>query len=153
MSAKHPLFFFFFWNSPFPVNYMMKYLDLPVSFSHGVFSSTLKTENRNSFIKYWYSFILSKLENIASYNSILCGLTNEWFKSDLSNRKQYISIRDCRQITFVTLNRFCPLNKTSPLTHPFSQRTIIKMDIIPTKIKCKILAPFILTKFYYKTAS
>ena len=53
-------------------------------------------------------------------------------------------LRECRQITFVTLNGFCPLNPPTPLFLTDN----IKMDRIPTKIKCKIHAPFILTKFY-----
>ena len=55
-------------------------------------------------------------------------------------------LKDCRQITFVTLNGFCPLSK-SPST-PLLLTDNIKMDRIPTKIKCKTHAPFTLTKFY-----
>ena len=58
-----------------------------------------------------------------------------------------IGIRDCRQITFVMLNGFCSLSKKK--THPLVlNRQYQKMDRIPAKIKCKIHAPFVLTKFY-----
>ena len=58
---------------------------------------------------------------------------------------------NCRQITFVTLNGFCPLSNILP-PFPLLLTDNIKMDRIPTKIKCKIHVPFILTRFY-KTSS
>ena len=64
--------------------------------------------------------------------------------------------RDCRQITFVTLNGFCPLSYPAPLLPPSPPSTVLNGQYqnrrIPTKIKCKIYAPFVLTKFY-KTSS
>ena len=57
------------------------------------------------------------------------------------------ALRDCQQLTFVTLNRFCPLSKP-PTPHPLSLMDNIKMDKIPTKTKCKIHAPFVLINFY-----
>ena len=62
-------------------------------------------------------------------------------------------IRDCRQITFVTFNGFCPLSKhptpppTTTTTSPLFLTDNIKVDRIPAKIKCKIHAPFVLTNF------
>ena len=41
-------------------------------------------------------------------------------------------IRDCQQITFVTLNRLCPLNQKQP--PPLFLTENIKMDRIPTKV-------------------
>ena len=45
-----------------------------------------------------------------------------------------LKVRDCRQITFVTLKRFSPLSKP-PCPHPLFLTNNIKMDRIPTKIK------------------
>ena len=64
----------------------------------------------------------------------------------------YSCFRDCLQITFVMLNRFCPLSNPPPPSHPLFLMDNIKMDRMQTQIKCKILAPFILTNFY-KTAN
>ena len=47
-----------------------------------------------------------------------------------------IIVRDCRQITFVTLNRFCPLSKKP--SSPLFLMDNIKIDRIPTEIKSKI---------------
>ena len=47
--------------------------------------------------------------------------------------------RDCQQITFVTLNGFCPLRKKKKKKpSPLFLTDNIKMDKIPTKIKWKI---------------
>ena len=43
---------------------------------------------------------------------------------------------DCRQITFVTLNGFCPLSKTSPTRMSLTDN--IKMKRIPNKIRWKM---------------
>ena len=59
-----------------------------------------------------------------------------------------IGIRDCRQITFVMLNGFYSLSKKKKPTPLVLNRQYQKMDRIPAKIKCKIHATFILTKFY-----
>ena len=48
-------------------------------------------------------------------------------------------LRDCQQITFITFNRFCPLNKTL-YPAPLFLIDNIKMDRIPTTIKWKIHA-------------
>ena len=47
-----------------------------------------------------------------------------------------IIFRDCQQITFVTLNRFCPLSKPQG---PLFLMDNIMMERIPTKIKWKML--------------
>ena len=64
-----------------------------------------------------------------------------------SKRKFFVKIikivvRDCHQITFVTLNRFCPLSEL-----PLFLMDNDKMDRIPTKIKWKIHTFFTL---YFK---
>ena len=56
-------------------------------------------------------------------------------------------LRDCRQITFITLNGFCPLSKTPP-TPPALHGQYQNGQNTNCKIKCKIHAHFILTKFY-----
>ena len=56
-----------------------------------------------------------------------------------------IIVRDCRQITFVTLNRFCLLSK-KPST-PLFLTDNIKIDRIPIEIKSKIHTFFTL---YFK---
>ena len=43
-------------------------------------------------------------------------------------------LRDCRQVTFIILNRFFPLSKNHPIPLLFLTENI-KMDRIPTKIK------------------
>ena len=55
-----------------------------------------------------------------------------------------MAVRHCQQLTFVTLNKFCPLSK-NPSTTLFL--IDIKMDRISTKIKWKIYARF---TFYFK---
>ena len=55
-------------------------------------------------------------------------------------------LRDCWQITFVMLNRFCPLNKT-PYPAPLFLTDNIKMDTISTAIKWKIHAFTLYFKF------
>ena len=49
-----------------------------------------------------------------------------------------IWLRDCRQITFGTLNRFCLFSKTPPPPHPLFLTDNITMDRMPTKIKWKV---------------
>ena len=66
-----------------------------------------------------------------------------------SKRKFFVKIikiivRDCRQITFVTLNRFCPLSEP-----PLFLMDNGKMDRIPTKIKWKIHTFFTLLHFKF----
>ena len=57
---------------------------------------------------------------------------------DYVNVSTEYTIRDCRQITFVTNNGFCPLSKPSS-PHLFLTITEnIKMDGIPTKNKWKM---------------
>ena len=57
-------------------------------------------------------------------------------------------LRDCRQITFVMLDRFCLLSKPHPHSHVLNgQYHQNKMDRIPTKIKWYIHSHFTL---YFK---
>ena len=49
---------------------------------------------------------------------------------------EFTGVRDCRQITFVMLSRFCSLSKKSP--PPLFLTDTIKMDGILTKINWKI---------------
>ena len=59
-----------------------------------------------------------------------------------SVKDKWKAIRDRRQITLVTLNGFCPLNKTPlhhPHPHPLLLKDNIKLDRIPSQIKWKIM--------------
>ena len=47
-----------------------------------------------------------------------------------------VPLRDCRQMAFVMLNKFCPLSKTPP--PPLLLTDNIKMNGIPTKIRLAI---------------
>ena len=57
------------------------------------------------FKKCLYVLVIKK--NLFSMTKVIC-----WWSLILSIYR--FSIRDCRQITFVTINIFCPLNKNSP---------------------------------------
>ena len=48
------------------------------------------------------------------------------------------SVRDSQQITFVILNRFCPLSKLPPTPTPLFLKNKTKLDGIPSKIKWKM---------------
>ena len=48
------------------------------------------------------------------------------------------SLRDHQKITFVTLNRFCPLANPPPPSPPLFLMKKTKLDEIPNKIKWKI---------------
>ena len=66
-----------------------------------------------------------------------------WFERYIQKCTLSYILRDCRQITFVLLNGFCPLSKKK--THsPLLLTDKIKMDRIRTKIKWKIHTLFIL---------
>ena len=53
-----------------------------------------------------------------------------WWKKNLFSWS--VNLKDCRQITFVTLNEFCPLNKQKKKTNLLFLTDKIKMDIILT---------------------
>ena len=77
-----------------------------------------------------------------------CNLTKLHFKILIylllisNNAWAIFSLRDHQQITFVTLNRFCPLSKPPPFPSPPPKPLFLmdktKMDGIPSKIKWKI---------------
>ena len=85
----------------------------------------------------YYGKVIVELENTQSDQEAL-------WKSYLFlisvNVWAVFSLRDCQQITFIMLNRFCPLrNSPLPPTPLFlTNKTKTKLDGIPSKIKWKI---------------
>ena len=94
---------------------------------------------------YYYGKVIVELENTQTRNLTVFMVFVIWpsstlkflFAFDSVNVYAIFSLRDCQQITFIMLNRFCSLSKLSP--PPLSLlMNKTKLDGIPSKIKWKM---------------
>ena len=82
----------------------------------------------------YYGKVIVELENTQSDQEALWN-SHLFFIS--VNIWAIFSLRDCQQITFIMLNRFCSLSKLSPPPLPLLMNKA-KLDGIPSKIKWKM---------------